>query len=39
MYKRADMLLWDIDQPAQLAYEFGPERLVQRIFAGEIANV
>ncbi len=35
----ADMLLWDIDHPAQLAYEFGPDRLVQRIFAGETANV
>ena len=37
--QRADMLLWDIDHPAQLAYEFGPDRLVQRIFAGEIADV
>ena len=37
--QQADMLLWDVDQPAQLAYEFGTERLVERIFAGEKAHL
>lgn len=37
--QRADMLLWDIDHPAQLAYEFGPDRLVQRIFEGKVLDV
>ncbi len=37
--KAADMLLWDIDDPAQLAYQFGATRLLQRIFAGEISHV
>lgn len=37
--QQADMLLWDIDHPSQLAYEYGPQRLVQRIFAGEITHV
>ena len=36
--KTADMLLWDIDDPAQLAYQFGANVLLQRIFAGEISN-
>lgn len=36
--KSADMLLWDIDDPAQLAYQFGATRLLQRIFAGEISH-
>ncbi len=31
----ADLLLWDIDDPAQLSYEFGPQRLRQRVLAGE----
>ena len=35
----ADMLLWDIDDPAQLAYQFGEKSLKQRIFAGEISHV
>jgi len=35
--KTADMLLWDIDDPAQLAYQFGSNVLLQRIFAGEIS--
>lgn len=36
--KTADMLLWDIDDPAQLAYQFGTNELRQRIFAGEISH-
>ncbi len=34
----ADMLLWKIDDPAQLTSEFGVNRLQQRIFAGEVQN-
>ncbi len=37
--KAADMLLWEIDDPAQLACQFGATRLLQRIFAGEISHV
>jgi imidazolonepropionase len=37
--KHADMLLWDIKDPAQLAYQFGATPLRQRIFAGELADV
>jgi len=36
--KLADMLLWNIDNPAQLAYQFGTNELRQRIFAGEISH-
>jgi imidazolonepropionase len=36
--KAADMLLWEIDGPAQLAAEFGTARLRQRIFAGEVSH-
>jgi imidazolonepropionase len=36
--KTADMLLWDIDDPAQLAYQFGTNVLRQRIFAGESSD-
>lgn len=36
--KAADMLLWDIEDPAQLAYQFGEKSLRQRIFAGEITH-
>ncbi|MFK5926392.1 MAG: imidazolonepropionase [Desulfuromusa sp.] len=36
--KAADMLLWDIDDPAQLAYQFGEKSLRQRIFSGEISH-
>ncbi len=36
--KAADMLLWNIDNPAQLAYQFGQNSLLQRIFAGEISH-
>jgi imidazolonepropionase len=37
--KAADMLLWDLDDPAQLAYQFGEQSLHQRIFAGEVSDV
>ncbi|MDA3902187.1 MAG: imidazolonepropionase [Desulfuromusa sp.] len=37
--KAADMLLWNIDDPAQLAYQFGATPLLQRIFAGELSHV
>ncbi len=37
--KAADMLLWNIEDPAQLSYQFGEKSLCQRIFAGEIHNV
>lgn len=36
--KAADMLLWNIDDPAQLAYQFGATPLLQRIFGGEISH-
>jgi len=35
----ADMLLWDIEDPAQLSYQFGATTLLQRIFAGEVSHV
>ena len=35
----ADMLLWDIEHPAELACQFGVNPIVQRIFAGEVSNV
>ncbi|WP_207062892.1 imidazolonepropionase [Motiliproteus sp. SC1-56] len=35
----ADLLLWDLDDPAQLSYEFGPQRLVKRLLAGEETHV
>ena len=34
----ADMLLWDLDDPAQLACQFGTPSLRQRIFAGEVSH-
>ncbi len=37
--KAADMLLWEIEDPAQLAYQFGEKSLRQRIFSGEISHV
>ena len=37
--KHADMLLWNIEDPAQLACQFGATPLRQRIFAGEFADV
>ncbi|WP_432473046.1 imidazolonepropionase [Amphritea sp. HPY] len=36
---RADMLLWDIQHPAELACQYGVNSIKQRIFAGEEANV
>ncbi len=35
----ADMLLWEIEHPAQLAYQLGGLRLAQRIYRGEIRHV
>lgn len=35
----ADMALWEIDHPAELAYQFGVNCLAQRIFGGEISHV
>jgi imidazolonepropionase len=35
----ADMALWDIEHPAELAYQFGVNPLVQRIVAGEPIHV
>ncbi|UTW02801.1 imidazolonepropionase [Amphritea atlantica] len=36
---RADMILWDIDTPAELSYQFGVNPIKQRIFNGEVSNV
>ncbi|MCW9050284.1 MAG: imidazolonepropionase [Deltaproteobacteria bacterium] len=36
--RAADMLLWNIEDPAQLSYQFGATPLVQRIFTGEISH-
>lgn len=36
--KAADMLLWQIDDPAQLAYQFGASSPRQRIFGGEVCD-
>ncbi|WP_020681925.1 imidazolonepropionase [Marinobacterium rhizophilum] len=36
---QADMVLWDIDHPAELAYQFGVNLVRQRIVAGEVRNV
>ncbi len=36
--KAADMLLWPIEDPAQLSYQFGALAPRQRIFAGEICD-
>lgn len=35
--RHADMLLWTLEDPAQLAYQFGGIPLIQRIFAGRIS--
>jgi imidazolonepropionase len=35
----ADLCLWDVGQPAELAYEVRPGRLRQRVFAGEVQHV
>jgi imidazolonepropionase len=37
--KQADLLLWDIDHPAQLAGEVGSLRPRQRIVRGEVVHV
>uniref|UniRef100_UPI00131AF243 imidazolonepropionase n=2 Tax=unclassified Pseudomonas TaxID=196821 RepID=UPI00131AF243 len=34
----ADLCLWDVGQPAELAYEVRPGRLRQRIFAGQVQH-
>jgi imidazolonepropionase len=36
--KQADLLLWDIDQPARLVEELGSIRPRQRIVRGEIVH-
>jgi imidazolonepropionase len=36
---RADMLLWNIEHPAELAYQQGIQQLAQRIYAGEVSYV
>jgi len=35
----ADMVLWDIEHPAELACQFGVNAIKQRIFAGEVRHV
>jgi imidazolonepropionase len=35
----ADLCLWDVAQPAELAYEVRPGRLRQRVFVGEVQLV
>ncbi len=35
----ADLCLWEVKQPAELAYEVRPGRLRQRVFAGEVQRV
>ncbi|WP_442885625.1 imidazolonepropionase [Amaricoccus sp.] len=35
---QADLCLWDVEQPAELAYAFGPARLRQRVLAGEMRD-
>ena len=37
--KAADMLLWDLEDPAQLACQFGALPLRQRIFSGQVSHV
>ncbi|MDE1460559.1 imidazolonepropionase [Spartinivicinus poritis] len=34
----ADMVLWDIQHPAELAYQFGPQVIKQRIVNGQITG-
>lgn len=36
---KADLLLWDIEHPAELAYQFGVNPIRQRILGGEVCNV
>lgn len=35
----ADLCLWDVGQPAELAYEVRPGRLRQRVFGGKVQHV
>jgi imidazolonepropionase len=35
----ADMVLWDIEHPAELAYQFGVDLVRERIVAGEVRNL
>ncbi|WP_273862628.1 imidazolonepropionase [Pseudomonas sp. LA5] len=35
----AELCLWDVGQPAELAYEVRPGRLRQRVFGGEVQHV
>ncbi|MCB1369492.1 MAG: imidazolonepropionase [Rhodobacteraceae bacterium] len=35
---QADLCLWEVEQPAELAYAFGPARLRQRVLAGEMRD-
>ncbi len=37
--KDADMLLWNIEEPAQLAYQFGEKSLLQCIVGGDVDDV
>ena len=37
--RSADMLLWDMEDPALLSCQFGGITLLQRIFKGEISHV
>lgn len=36
--QRADFCLWDIEQPAELAYAIAPGRLRQRVFGGTVTH-
>ncbi|NRA22588.1 MAG: imidazolonepropionase [Oceanospirillaceae bacterium] len=36
---KADMLLWNIESPAQLSYQFGMHELLQKVFDGRISDV
>lgn len=36
---QADMVLWDIEHPAELAYQFGVNPIEQRILGGEVTHV
>jgi len=35
---RADLAIWNVETPAELAYRFGFNPLYQRIFGGEVCN-
>lgn len=36
--KQADMLIWDIDHPAEIVCSLGVNRIVSRIFRGNVTN-